>query len=122
VSAEDLLEVRSHAHTGLDVWHPILLFQFNDKWNLAPEFQTGVRNYGRTGIKKLMEEFYKLFIADCPVPRWLSRYSDWLRAGRPRVRSLSPSRVKNFHFSTSSRPALRFTQPPNLTGCKAAGA
>jgi hypothetical protein len=36
----------------------------------------------------------------------VSRYSDWLRAGRPRGRSLSPSRFKNFHFSISSRPAL----------------
>jgi hypothetical protein len=41
-----------------------------------------------------------------------SRYSDSLRAGRPRDLSSSPGRVKNFLFSTSSRPALRFTQPP----------
>jgi hypothetical protein len=41
-----------------------------------------------------------------------SRYNDWLRAGRPRGRSLSPSRVKNFLFSTSSRPVLRPNQPP----------
>jgi hypothetical protein len=42
----------------------------------------------------------------------LSRYSDWLRAGRPRVRSSSPDRVLNFLFSTSSRPTLESTQPP----------
>jgi hypothetical protein len=41
-----------------------------------------------------------------------SRYSDWLRAGRTRGRSSSPGRVKNFHFSMSSRPALGPTQPP----------
>jgi hypothetical protein len=35
-----------------------------------------------------------------------------LRSGRPRGRSSSPGRVKNFLFSTSSRPALRSTQPP----------
>jgi hypothetical protein len=29
------------------------------------------------------------------------------------VPSSSPGRVKNFLFSTSSRPALRPTQPPN---------
>jgi hypothetical protein len=29
-------------------------------------------------------------------PGWHSRYRDWLRAGRPRGRSSSPSRVKNF--------------------------
>jgi hypothetical protein len=34
------------------------------------------------------------------------RYSDWLRAGRPRGRSSSPRRVKNFFFSMSP------TQPP----------
>jgi hypothetical protein len=35
--------------------------------------------------------------------------SDWLRAGRP---SSSPGRVKNFIFSTSSRPAQGSTQLP----------
>jgi hypothetical protein len=38
-------------------------------------------------------------------------YSDWLRAGRPRGRGSSHGRVKNFLFSTSSRPALGFTHP-----------
>jgi hypothetical protein len=38
--------------------------------------------------------------------------SDWLRAGRPSARSSSPGKVKNFHFSMSSRPALGSTQPP----------
>jgi hypothetical protein len=42
----------------------------------------------------------------------LCRYSYWLRAGRPRGRSSSPGRVKNFLFSTSSRPALGPIQPP----------
>jgi hypothetical protein len=41
-----------------------------------------------------------------------SRCSDWLWAGRPRCQSSSPSRVKNFFFSTSSRLALESTQPP----------
>jgi hypothetical protein len=40
------------------------------------------------------------------------RYSDWLRAERPRIRSSNPNRVKNCHFSVSSRPALGPTQPP----------
>jgi hypothetical protein len=40
------------------------------------------------------------------------RYSDWLRAGRPRGRSSSPRRVKNFLICASSRPALGSTQPP----------
>jgi hypothetical protein len=40
------------------------------------------------------------------------RYSDRLRAGRPKGRSSSHGRVKNFLFSSSSRPALGSTQPP----------
>jgi hypothetical protein len=40
-----------------------------------------------------------------------SRYSDCLQAGRQRGWSSGPGRVKNFHFSISSRPALGFTQP-----------
>jgi hypothetical protein len=41
-----------------------------------------------------------------------SRYSDWLGAGRSRGRRSSPFKVKNFLFSTSSRPALGSIQPP----------
>jgi hypothetical protein len=36
----------------------------------------------------------------------------WLRPARPRGQSSSPGRVKNFLFSTSSRPALGSTQTP----------
>jgi hypothetical protein len=43
---------------------------------------------------------------------YCSRYSNWLHARRPRGRSSSPGRVKNFYFSISSRPALESTQPP----------
>jgi hypothetical protein len=39
-------------------------------------------------------------------------YSDWLLAGRPRDRSWSAGRAKNFLFSTSSRLVLGPTQPP----------
>jgi hypothetical protein len=38
-------------------------------------------------------------------------YSDWLWSGRPRDRSWSPGRVKNFLFSTSSKPNVGLTQP-----------
>jgi hypothetical protein len=41
-----------------------------------------------------------------------SQNNDWLRAGRPRGRSSSPSMVKNFLFSMSFRPDLGPTQPP----------
>jgi hypothetical protein len=43
--------------------------------------------------------------------RQRSRYSDWLRAGRPRGRGSSPGKVKNVYFSISSRP---FWGPPSL--------
>jgi hypothetical protein len=61
-------------------------------------------------------------------PGLCSRHSDWLRVRRPRGRSSSPGRVKNFLFSTSSRPALGSpTSYPMGTGSsfpggKAAGA
>jgi hypothetical protein len=48
-----------------------------------------------------------------PVPRQRSRYSDWLRAWRPRGRRSSPGWVKNSLFSTSFRPAMGPTQPPS---------
>jgi hypothetical protein len=43
---------------------------------------------------------------------FISRYRDWLRAGRPRGRSSSPGRGKISFLSTSSRPVLGPTQPP----------
>jgi hypothetical protein len=46
-------------------------------------------------------------------PGTRSRYSGWLQTGRPRGRSSSPGRVKNFLFSTSFRPAREPTQPPS---------
>jgi hypothetical protein len=52
----------------------------------------------------------KAFVSNFKILR--SRYSDWLRAEQQRGRSSNPSRVKNFHFSISYRPALGPTQPP----------
>jgi hypothetical protein len=51
------------------------------------------------------------FICNLPFHelRWLNRNSDWLRVGLMRGRS---GRVKNVHFSISSRTAMEFTQPP----------
>jgi hypothetical protein len=43
--------------------------------------------------------------------RQCSGHSDWLRAGQPRGRNSSPSRVKNFLAFVLSRPALGPTQP-----------
>jgi hypothetical protein len=75
----------------------------------------------RYGLHTLQKEYYKclehnafrsILLIFGPNKDGLSRNSDWLRAGRPRSRSLSPGRV-NFLFSTSSRPALGSTQPPS---------
>jgi hypothetical protein len=62
-----------------------------------------------TTITVTRESFYFLR-GTAREPGYRSRYSDWLWAARPRGRSSSPDRVKNFLFSTSSRPALWFTQ------------
>jgi hypothetical protein len=45
-------------------------------------------------------------------PGQRSRYSDWLRAGRPRGRSSSPGRGETFLLSTLSRLVLGLTQLP----------
>jgi hypothetical protein len=47
-----------------------------------------------------------------PLMGLISRYSYWLRAGRLRVQSSSPGKVKIFLFSTLASPALGPTQPP----------
>jgi hypothetical protein len=41
----------------------------------------------------------------------MSRYSEWLRDGRPKGRSSSPGKVKNFLFSASFRLVLGSHQP-----------
>jgi hypothetical protein len=46
------------------------------------------------------------------LPEAIVLTTDWLRAGRPRGRSLSPGRGKNFLFPTLFRPVLGPTQPP----------
>jgi hypothetical protein len=73
-----------------------------------------------TAALNITEMFNKRFHDACfhtayistPQPEQRSRYSDWLRAERPRGRSSSPDRIKNFIFTTSSRLALGPTQPP----------
>jgi hypothetical protein len=47
----------------------------------------------------------------CPLLVF-SRYSEWLLAGPQRCRSSSLFRVKNYFFSTASKPALWPIQPP----------
>jgi hypothetical protein len=55
-------------------------------------------------------------------PGGLSRYSDWLRDGRPRGRSSSPGRVKNFFTSAAPSSILRPTKlSPLVRGVKRQG-
>jgi hypothetical protein len=53
----------------------------------------------------------QLRIFRCNYGLYLNRQY-WLRAERPRGRSSSPGRAKNFHFSMPSRRALGPTRPP----------
>jgi hypothetical protein len=83
-----------------------LFVQWTSRWTAFDKF---------VGTHKFYAYFSNLYQrAKFDTTRWMTpgRYSDWLRAGRPRVRSSSPGRVKNFLYSKSSRPALRSTQPP----------
>jgi hypothetical protein len=63
--------------------------------------------------------FYTLHVLH--EPRWRSRYSVWLRAGRPKGRISSHARVKNIRFSISSRSAPGSTQLPVDTGASSPG-
>jgi hypothetical protein len=65
---------------------------------------SNIHSYRRENIKVLQQIIFP--------EEFCSRYSDCLRAARPRVRSSSLGRVKNFLFFTSSRPSLGSTQPP----------
>jgi hypothetical protein len=72
-----------------------------------------VHKWFLTGIASEQSGWVRILIVlYCKWAGMLSRYSDWLRAERRRVRSMSPDRFKNVPFSTSSTPALGSTQPP----------
>jgi hypothetical protein len=74
-------------------------------WVGKPE---GKRPLGRP--RRMWMDNIKMNLRQLPGKR--SRHGDWLWAGRPRGRSSSPGRVKNFLFTTSSRPNLGSTQLP----------
>jgi hypothetical protein len=84
------------------------------------------RNYGVTNVAHIQKDHpffrrrggstfkhvYISYMSWKVEPGWSSRYSDWLRAGRPRGLSSSPNKIKNFLFSMSSRLVLGPSQPP----------
>jgi hypothetical protein len=49
-------------------------------------------------------------------PGYRSRYSDWPRAGRPRVRISSPGRVKNFLYVVQTGSEVHPTSYPMGAG------
>jgi hypothetical protein len=68
-----------------------------------------ILHLGLSRVSNSPLSFSKLY---CISKSICSRHSDWPRAERRRGRSWRPGRVKNFHFSTSSRRALWSTQSP----------
>jgi hypothetical protein len=77
------------------------MFLRNVGW-FSPDYSTNV----------ISLQLFVLHSVQICEPEYRIRYSAWLRAGRPRGRSSSPGKVKNFLLSTLSRPTLVFTQPP----------
>jgi hypothetical protein len=92
------------------------VFYASSFWRSAcAEVRLSSRQFGPTSnawVRFTRGPYRKLTVLIKPIPIYpVSRDSDWLRAGQQRGRSSSPCRVKNFLFSTSSRPALGPTQP-----------
>jgi hypothetical protein len=84
-------------------------------WDYPPTFSITQKNSGSTlQWKSWLYHGHTIWLK----PRQLSRYSEWLRAGRPRDRSSNPGRVKNFLFSTSGAHPAYY---PMGIGCSFSG-
>jgi hypothetical protein len=61
-----------------------------------------------TNVIGYSSDYFLFILLNISTVKKLERslYSDWLRARLQRNQSSSPGRVKNFHFSISSRQAL----------------
>jgi hypothetical protein len=86
---------------ALNLYHALI------KWNLIP-YETIRKHFVIYSLELYSSSHFivctclKLLISHI---YWsVSRYSDWLQAGRPRGRSSSPGSGKNFFFPTSFRP------------------
>jgi hypothetical protein len=117
------MEVVVHDETCQDVhwisWRTFWALIINVLFQMEHEFNVSRHMLIQTIVLVLVYEVMpkacpQISVTPCIIhePGQLSRYSDWLRAGRPGDRGSSPGRVKNFHFSISSRLALGSTQPP----------
>jgi hypothetical protein len=85
----------------------ILMTVMMKRWLVLMSFLVG---WPRIVTKKVLA--FGIRISRKDEPQYRSRHSDWLRTGRPKGRSLSANRVKNFHFCISSRPRMGSAQPP----------
>jgi hypothetical protein len=86
--------------------HRLLTSQPMNFWAYDPMKLTPIRFILKI-VRLKTQNLYHVMI----WPGYLSRYSDWLRAGRRRGRSLSSGGVKNFLFSMLFSQALGPTQP-----------
>jgi hypothetical protein len=86
-----------HALRFQDAFSSLSLPSVTMKWN---------------GVLRLDVSVLFAILLEIKESRLLSRYSDWLRAGRQRGRSSSPGRVNNFALFIRSSPVLGFSQPP----------
>jgi hypothetical protein len=85
-----------------------------DLFQVTTEILTDAWTYGekqnsKNGAGNPAEIVIIYFLCE---PGCRSRYSDCLRTGRQRGRNSRLGRVKNFHFSTASRPVLGPKQLP----------
>jgi hypothetical protein len=81
------------------VWLRILRYVW--RWWQVCSHSNACRRQWLLGLSKTEGNYYSRYWPLC----------DWLRAGRPRGRSSSPGRVKNFLLCTLFRSALGPTQP-----------
>jgi hypothetical protein len=104
------------------MWYTRNMYNFQDSSQKAPlpllsRTVRNLYNYKQDGRCQTYTIWPQCLHKDSPCyrcrqPGQRSRYSAWLQAGQPRGRISNPGMVKNFLFSTSSRPALGSTQPP----------
>jgi hypothetical protein len=74
-----------------------------------------------SSVTILTGEYVSLPLHVSAEPRWRSRYSDWLRAGRPRGRSSSPGSVKNFLQVVQTGSGAHPVSYPKVRGAPSPG-
>jgi hypothetical protein len=106
VTALDTVPLASFGSLWAPAQPSLPLWPFVFRLFLCPE------NGGSRFLRNVANYLQRCYIPEDSNFHSHRRYSDWLRAGRPRGRSSSPGKGKTCLFSTSSRPVLGPTQPP----------